>query len=372
MLPTFAQLTNPSTAPGALREQLAGIDKDAASPANLGDVHWWNTTRWRPRPRARARRAPGGADRRPRADRRALGDRFPMIGAHKVLAAYGCLAPRLVTGQFDPATARSGPRRATTAEAASPSRASWAAGRRGAARGHEPGPFRVARAWVGRPGRHHPHARHREQRQGDLRRVRGSPRTRERGLQPVLRVRQHLVHFTPPARRSSAFFGHRSGAQPDLACAAFVSATGSAGTIAAGDYLKERLGARIVAVEALECPTMLYNGYGEHNIQGIGDKHIPLIHNVHEHRRRRRRLRPRDRRALRARSTPRPAAPISRPRRALRPRRRPRRPSGCRASATSWPPSSSPSASAGPDDVMVTVATDGAAMYESERARHSR
>jgi hypothetical protein len=62
--------------------------------------------------------------------------------------------------------------------------------------------------------------------------------------------------------------------------AAFVSATGSAGTIAAGDYLKKRHGARIAAVEALECPTMLNNGYGEHNIQGIGDKHIPLIHNV--------------------------------------------------------------------------------------------
>ena len=35
-----------------------------------------------------------------------------------------------------------------------------------------------------------------------------------------------------------------------------------------------------MAVEALECPTMLENGFGEHNIQGIGDKHIPLIHNV--------------------------------------------------------------------------------------------
>ena len=47
-----------------------------------------------------------------------------------------------------------------------------------------------------------------------------------------------------------------------------------------GDRLKDDFGAKIVAVEALECPTMLYNGYGEHNIQGIGDKHIPLIHNV--------------------------------------------------------------------------------------------
>ncbi len=57
-------------------------------------------------------------------------------------------------------------------------------------------------------------------------------------------------------------------------------ATGSAGTIAAGDYLKARHGTKIAAVEAIECPTMLCNGYGEHNIQGIGDKHIPLIHNV--------------------------------------------------------------------------------------------
>jgi hypothetical protein len=60
----------------------------------------------------------------------------------------------------------------------------------------------------------------------------------------------------------------------------FTSATGSAGTIAAGDYLKELYGAKIVAAEALECPTLLENGFGEHNIQGIGDKHVPLIHNV--------------------------------------------------------------------------------------------
>jgi len=50
--------------------------------------------------------------------------------------------------------------------------------------------------------------------------------------------------------------------------------------LAAGDYLKDKLDAKIAVVEALECPTLLYNGYGEHNIQGIGDKHVPLIHNV--------------------------------------------------------------------------------------------
>ncbi len=50
--------------------------------------------------------------------------------------------------------------------------------------------------------------------------------------------------------------------------------------LAAGDYLKENLGAKIVATEPLDCPTMRQNGYGEHNIQGIGDEHIPLIQNV--------------------------------------------------------------------------------------------
>ncbi len=66
----------------------------------------------------------------------------------------------------------------------------------------------------------------------------------------------------------------------DLRARAYVSASGSAGTLAAGDYLKAALGTDICVVEAIECPTLLYNGYGEHNIQGIGDKHVPLIHNA--------------------------------------------------------------------------------------------
>src|SRR4029453_9767157 len=67
---------------------------------------------------------------------------------------------------------------------------------------------------------------------------------------------------------------------PGARLAAVVSASGFSGTLGTGDYLKDGHGRRIVAVEALECPTMLENGYGEHNIQGIGDKNIPLIHNV--------------------------------------------------------------------------------------------
>ncbi len=62
--------------------------------------------------------------------------------------------------------------------------------------------------------------------------------------------------------------------------AAFVSAMGSAGTIAAGDALKSSFGARIVGLEPVKCPTLSRNGYGGHAIEGIGDKHVTWIHNV--------------------------------------------------------------------------------------------
>ena len=90
----------------------------------------------------------------------------------------------------------------------------------------------------------------------------------------------YLVHYACTGRAGATVFEAMQARDAGLRLRAFVSATGSAGTIGAGDYMKEKHGASIVAAEALECPTMLSNGFGEHNIQGIGDKHIPLIHNV--------------------------------------------------------------------------------------------
>jgi hypothetical protein len=90
----------------------------------------------------------------------------------------------------------------------------------------------------------------------------------------------HIVHYLATGRALEELALSLAEDRAALRPWGFVSASGSAGTLGAGDYLKERHGTRIVAVEALECPTMLENGYGEHNIQGIGDKHIPLIHNV--------------------------------------------------------------------------------------------
>jgi cysteine synthase len=66
-----------------------------------------------------------------------------------------------------------------------------------------------------------------------------------------------------------------------LGIGAFVSAMGSAGTIAAGEAIKRRFpGSATVAVEPVQCPTLYDVGFGAHRIEGIGDKHVTWIHNV--------------------------------------------------------------------------------------------
>ncbi len=284
VMPTFAQLADPDAVdPGALAG-LADVDPDAADPANLFRVHWYN-----------------GADRRTRVSLPAhvvlpsaltgvdapivvaLGDRFPMIASHKVLAAYACLAPRIVTGQFDPGT-----HRAVWPSTGNYCRGGVAISRimgcRGVAvlpEGMSQERFDWLARWVADPA--------------DVIRTPGSEsnvkeiydRCAELDRDPVNVIfnqfsefGNYLVHYLATGHALGRIVESMQERQPALRVHAFVSATGSAGTIGAGDHIKERFGARIVAVEALECPTMLENGFGEHNIQGIGDKHIPLIHNV--------------------------------------------------------------------------------------------
>jgi cysteine synthase len=56
---------------------------------------------------------------------------------------------------------------------------------------------------------------------------------------------------------------------------------GSAGTLGCADYLREKFPRiKVCAGEAWQCPTLLYSGYGAHRIEGIGDKHVPWIHNL--------------------------------------------------------------------------------------------
>jgi cysteine synthase len=103
------------------------------------------------------------------------------------------------------------------------------------------------------------------------------------------RTRQDVVIFNQFAELGNAVWHHHctGAALEEVAgqiggnLAAYVSATGSAGTIAAGDYLRTVAPQiRVVASEALQCPTLLQNGFGGHRIEGIGDKHVPWIHNV--------------------------------------------------------------------------------------------
>ncbi|MGN6872939.1 MAG: pyridoxal-5'-phosphate-dependent protein subunit beta, partial [Solirubrobacteraceae bacterium] len=99
-LPTFAELADPLSFDHA--ERVGDADPQGQDARNLWRVHWYNDL-------AGARvDVPDHVVLGPELTGVespiivAFGDRFPMITAHKVLAAYACLAPRIVTGQFDP------------------------------------------------------------------------------------------------------------------------------------------------------------------------------------------------------------------------------------------------------------------------------
>ena len=91
-------------------------------------------------------------------------------------------------------------------------------------------------------------------------------------LMPNYRFHRHVTGDA--AARAAADVGNGQ-------VAAFVSAPGSAGTLAAGDYLKSVYpDARTVALEPRQCSTLFDGGQGQHRIEGIGDKMVTLIHNV--------------------------------------------------------------------------------------------
>jgi len=281
VLPTFAELSDPWSVPEPVRSSLAGVDPGAADAANLWRVHWHNQRPGQPWAEVPAHLVlPPSLTGVEAPIVVLLGNRFPMIGSHKVLAAYACLAPRIVTGQFDPTR-----QRAVWPSTGNYARGGVAISRIMGCRGIAVLPENMSRArfawlesWVEDPA--------------DIVRTPGSESNvkeiydacAELERDPVNAIfnqfcefGNHLVHWSATGRALGRVFESLGEGRR---LAAFVSATGSAGTIGAGDHLKDVYGAKVVAVEALECPTLLYNGFGEHNIQGIGDKHVPLIHNV--------------------------------------------------------------------------------------------
>ena len=88
-----------------------------------------------------------------------------------------------------------------------------------------------------------------------------------------------LWHYNVTGYAMADVFEAIKGEGDRFAGACFTS--GSAGTMSAGDYLKEQYpNLKLGVGEALQCPPILDNGFGGHRIEGIGDKHIPWIHNV--------------------------------------------------------------------------------------------
>ncbi|MDX1741759.1 MAG: pyridoxal-phosphate dependent enzyme, partial [Rhodothermales bacterium] len=208
-----------------------------------------------------------------------VGKHFP-TGAHKVGAAFGCLVPRLVTGEFDPTVHRAvWPSTgnycrggafdsallgcdsvAILPEEMSQERFRWLEG--------------IGAEIIATPGG-----------ESNVKEIFDACHEMQRTRDDIVVFNQfsefgnYLWHYGVTGSAAESVFHRIAG--PDDRLAAWVGATGSAGTLAAGDFLKKRHpGCRITAAEALQCPTLTQSGFGYHRIEGIGDKHVPWIHNV--------------------------------------------------------------------------------------------
>ena len=251
-LPTFAELADPTRIPAEIRQGLADVDPDAPDPKNLFRVHWYNDATRRGLAGVPSHAVlPSSLTGTPAKIIVAFGDRFPMITAHKVLAAYACLAPRVVTGQFDP----------TRHRALWPSTGNYCRG--GVAISRIMGCHGVAILpegmskerfdWLDRwvvesddivrtPGT-----------ESNVKEIYDACNALDASPENIIfnqfcEFGNHLVHYACTGRALHHAFEDFSGQRGSPArLFAYVSATGSAGTIAAGDYLKDQCGSLTVA-----------------------------------------------------------------------------------------------------------------------------
>ena len=283
VLPTISELKNPHLISDDIKNKVLKLDKDAMDPANLFRVHWFNK-----RDHSKFLDVPEHIvlpSEFTRVEAKIivnLGRYFPLITAHKVLAAYGCLLPRILNGSFD----------YTTHKAVWPSTGNYCRG--GVAISKILGFKSVAILPEGMSKERFDWLEKWVEDKNDIIKTTGTESNvkeiydacneleKDKNNDIINQFDEYYNYATHRAITGSSFEKSFLKVKGDsnLQARFYVSASGSSGTLAAGDYLKENLNAQIAVVEATECPTLLYNGYGEHNIQGIGDKHVPLIHNV--------------------------------------------------------------------------------------------
>lgn len=281
VLPTFAQMRNPDLIPEKIKNKLKNIGLWELDPMNLFRINWHNE------PKEKGGLY-GGVNHIeiPKAitgiDARIVlivGKWFP-TGAHKVGAAYGCLAPRIITGEFDP----------TYHKAVWPSTGNYCRG--GAFDSYLMGCTAVAIlpeemsqerfAWlkdigaevIATPGC-----------ESNVKEIYDACWDIRRNRKDCIIFNQFdefgnpCWHYNITGYALEEVFNKIKG--PNGKFAGYISATGSAGTIAGGDYLRTiHPHIKVAASEALQCPTLLMNGFGGHRIEGIGDKHVPWVHNV--------------------------------------------------------------------------------------------
>jgi cysteine synthase len=281
IIPTFRQQKDPDLIPEKIKKALKQIELWEIHPYNLFRITWKNepidfgggfgeinTMEIPPEI--------SGVEARIIA---LIGKWFP-TGSHKVGATFGCLVPRLVTGQFDP----------TFQKAVWPSTGNFCRGGaynaallgcesiailpEGMSRERFDWLSKVAGEVIATPGS-----------ESNVKEIFDKCWELKKTRQDIFIFNQfeefgnHLWHYEITGHAMEEVL--RKLMSPKDRFAGFISQTGSAGTLGAGDYLKEIFPhCKIVAGEALQCPTLLCNGYGEHRIEGIGDKHVPWIHNV--------------------------------------------------------------------------------------------
>ena len=281
LIPTFAQMKEPGRIPENVREALKDVGLWEVNPLNLFRITWKNepVARGGGFGKVNTLEFPSsftGTDARIVA---LVGKWFP-TGAHKVGAAFGCLAPRLMTGQFDP----------TTQKAVWPSTGNYCRGGaydsallgcesiailpEGMSKERFEWLSRIAGEVIATPGS-----------ESNVKEIFDKCKELRASGQDLMIFNQfdeygnYLWHYEVTGHAMDEVLRAIMG--PRDRYRGMVSATGSAGTIASGDYLKQVFpDSKIVASEALQCPTLLENGFGAHRIEGIGDKHVPWIHNV--------------------------------------------------------------------------------------------
>ncbi len=280
LLPTFAQMRDPSLVPQKVKDRLKQVGLWDVDPINLFRITWKNQPA-----------ETGGLYNNGNfvvfppeltgVDATIIGivGKYFPTGAHKVGAAYACLAPRLVSGEFD----------TTQHKAVWPSTGNYCRG--GAFDSALLGCDAVAIL---------PEEMSRERfdwLKGICSEVIATPGCESNVKEiydkcwEIRNTRPECVIFNQfDEMGNPTWHYHVTGGiiqeifeslGSNHRLAGYVSATGSAGTIAAGDFLRTRHpGVRVVATEALQCPTLFQFGFGGHRIEGIGDKHVPWVHNV--------------------------------------------------------------------------------------------